>query len=224
MMRHTSFIQIWRLLSALFFILYATKNVFAGYIDATTYLKPYEQFCISEVVGKDMYTHITFSGVNLAPGEGLSAFVMEEGGDKHIYNERNVTKAASISFTTIRGLSVIFCVTGPPSGVFITFTLKYGADARDYSIIAKSSHLDPVDARIQNVLDEFSAFHKAQMIGTQSIDKTSVKATKTYHLLAKFAIANSLFVILSTFFYIYYFRNFFRSKNSFKFSKSVYII
>ncbi|AFZ79197.1 hypothetical protein BEWA_020430 [Theileria equi strain WA] len=206
------FTQIWCLVSALFFISYVTRNVSAGYIDATTYLKPYEQFCISEVVGKDMYTHITFSAASLAPGEGLSAFIMEEGGDKHVYNEKDITKPASVSFTTIRGLSVIFCITGPPSGAFITFTLKYGADARDYSIIAKSSHLDPVDARIQNVLDEFSAFHKAQIIGTQSIDKTSVKATETYHLLAKFAIANSLFVIFSTIFYIYYFRNFFRSK------------
>eukprot|EP00375_Theileria_parva_P002219 XP_764896.1 hypothetical protein [Theileria parva strain Muguga] len=159
-----------------------------------------------------MFVHLTFGILDLKPGQFYSAYVIEEGSDKYIYRESTIRNDVSISFTSIEGPSITLCVNGPQSGTNFNFSLKFGADARDYSIIAKSSHLDPVDARVQNVLDELSAFHKAQIIGASSIDRTSEKAIKTYHLLARFAIANSIFVIFSTLCYIFYFRNFFKSK------------
>ncbi|XP_952390.1 cargo protein (transmembrane protein tmp21 homologue), putative [Theileria annulata] len=183
-----------------------------SYIDATTYLEPYQQFCLSEVVGKDMFVHLTFGILDLKPDQFYSAYVIEEGSDQYIFRESAIRNDVSLSFTSVEGPSITLCVNGPQSGTNFNFSLKFGADARDYSIIAKSSHLDPVDIRVQNVLDELSAFHKAQIIGASSIDRISEKAIKTYHLLARFAIANSVFVIFSTLCYIFYFRNFFKSK------------
>ncbi|UKJ90306.1 cargo protein [Theileria orientalis] len=187
-------------------------NSLSAYIDATTYVAPYRQFCLTELVGKDMFVHITFHFIDLKDTEAFSAYIIEEGASKYIYNEGTIQNEVSVSFTSIEGPSVIFCVRAPHSGGHLNFSLKFGADARDYSIIAKSTHLDPVDARIQNVLDELSSFHKAQLIGASFIDKTSERAIKTYHLLARFAIANSVFMIFSTMCYIFYFRHFFRSK------------
>ncbi|KAK2196590.1 GOLD domain [Babesia duncani] len=202
---------IWTLCSIFAFCLFKSFTD-AVYLETTTLIEPYTTLCLSEFIGTNTYTHITVSGVSLPQDKGLKVVVKEQGSEKPVYSESNIKRAVSISFTTIHGNAVICCVSAPDVAVHVAFSIKSGADARDYSIIAKSTHLDPIDGFIQNALDEFVAFHKAQVAGRRSIDKTSAQAAKTFFLLTKFAIANSIFIILTTFVYIIYFRSFFMTK------------
>ncbi|ORM41915.1 uncharacterized protein BXIN_0476 [Babesia sp. Xinjiang] len=186
--------------------------VSAGYLDVSTLIHANKQFCLTEPIGKEMYTHITIHPYDIKKGKGLGVVIAEDGGDKPIFEEANLVNHLSVSFTAVHGISVICCIAAPNYDVYVGIAIKSGADARDYSIIAKSSHLDPVDAHLQNAIDEFSAFHKAQITGSRSMDRTSKKAADAYHLLTKFAIANSAFVVISTLCFILYFRSFFLSK------------
>ncbi|KAK1444636.1 hypothetical protein BgAZ_105420 [Babesia gibsoni] len=199
-------------LVALSTLIYGIRLCQAGYLDMTTLIKKGKELCFTEPIGKEMYTHITIHLHEVIGGDGLGVVIREEGADSPIYEEANLIKQVSVSFTTIHGISVVCCLTANSGDAYVGISLKSGADARDYSIIAKSTHLDPVDAHLQNALDEFSAFHKAQITGSRSIDRTSKKAAQTYSLLTKFAIANSVFVIISTLCFVFYFRSFFISK------------
>lgn len=200
------------LLTAVVAVVYGFPLCYGAYMDVTTLIKAGKEACFTEPMVKEMYTHITIHGRGVVNDEGVAVVIKEEGAEKPIYEESNLIKQVSVSFTTIHGISVICCIAAPKRDTYVAVSIKSGADARDYSIIAKSTHLDPVDAHLQNALDEFSAFHKAQITGSRSIDRTSKKAAQTYHLLIKFSIANSVFVVVSTLCFIFYFRSFFLSK------------
>ncbi|CDR96878.1 membrane protein, putative [Babesia bigemina] len=188
------------------------KSAYAGYLDVATLITANKRLCLTEPIKKEMYTHIAVHAFDVRQEQGIAITIKEEGADKPIYEESNLIKHLSVSFTAIHGISVICCITAPHYDIYVGVSIKSGADARDYSIIAKSSHLDPVDAHLQNAIDEFSAFHKAQLTGSRSMDRTSKKAADAYYMLTKFAIANSVFVVISTICFILYFRSFFLSK------------
>ncbi|GIX61062.1 emp24/gp25L/p24 family protein [Babesia caballi] len=188
------------------------EDVSAGYLDVATPIAANTELCLTEPISKEMYTHITINPMDVLHGNGVGVVIKEEGGDKPIYEKSNLTKHLTVSFTAVHGISVICCVTAPDYDIYVGVSIKSGADARDYSIIAKSSHLDPVDAHLQNAIDEFVVFHKAQLTGTRSMDRTSKKATQVYHLLTKYTIANCVFVVISTVCFILYFRSFFIAK------------
>ncbi|GFE53257.1 emp24 gp25L p24 family protein [Babesia ovis] len=187
-------------------------TVSAGYLDVTTLIKAKKRVCFVEPIGKEMYTHITVRALDVKDDRGVAVVIKEEGGEKPIYEEANLLNHLSVSFTAVHGLSAVCCIAAFNHDTYVALSIKTGADARDYSIIAKSSHLDPVDAHLQNAIDEFSAFHKAQITGSRSMDRTSKKAADAYNMLTKFAIANSIFVVISTMCVILYFRSFFLSK------------
>ncbi|EDO08195.1 emp24/gp25L/p24 family/GOLD family protein [Babesia bovis T2Bo] len=184
----------------------------AGFLDVTTRIKAGQKVCLVEPISKEMYTHITVRPIDVKDNMGVAVVIREEGGDKPIYEESNLMNHLSVSFTAVHGLSVVCCISASKYDIYVALAIKSGADARDYSIIAKSSHMDPVDAHLQNAIDEFSAFHKAQITGSRAMDRTSKRAADAYRLLTKFAIANSVFVVICTICFILYFRSFFLSK------------
>ena len=65
-----------------------------------------------------------------------------------------LTKELLLPFTTFEGGDYEMCITGLDKNISeIHFTLKYGIDAKDYSSLARSKDLKPIDLALEKLDD-----------------------------------------------------------------------
>ena len=94
----------------------------------------------------------------------------------------------------------------------VIFSVKYGANAKDYSQIAKRDHLDSSDESLNRILDELKSYH-ANLLYMRDREEAM---RQTNEMMSTRIIAASVLslaiVLIAGVAQMYYFKRFFKSK------------
>lgn len=184
-------------------------------IDFRINILPSQKKCIGEHIGSDVLfrSHFTLDLVDdtfEATRNGFAVSVADESGI--VFDDKDKAETAT-AFTTRREGNHIVCVENIGTrGIYVHIEMVWGADAKDYSQIAKMEHLDTVVQMMRHLEEELRDYHQSVIfLRARENRLRQVNDTTSFRVLL-FGFINLLFVLGAALIQAYYFRNFFKSK------------
>eukprot|EP01068_Selenidium_serpulae_P013434 Selendium_serpulae@DN5963_c0_g1_i3.p1 len=175
---------------------------------------PSQKKCFGEHIAPDVLFRSSFTLVRpqTEAGEstGMSVSVADEGGT--IFEERDKAEAHT-AFTTRQEGNHLVCVENSASReINVNILLLWGADAKDYSQIAKMEHLDNTVQVMRHLEDELREYHQSLIFMRAREQRLrSVNETTGFRVLV-FGFVNIGCVLLGATAQAYYFKRFFKQK------------
>ncbi|CRH01742.1 transmembrane protein Tmp21 homologue, putative [Plasmodium relictum] len=124
-------------------------------------------------------------------------------------NEHEIKTA----FTTFFSTSYSFCVyNSSDKSTNVYFEVKYGTEARDYTRIAKTEHLNEASLFLKQIIDEMNNFHINLKRIKEMEEKEKLASDKLNDTLMWFSIINIIIIIIAAIIQDFYFKKFFTSK------------
>ncbi|CEM08950.1 unnamed protein product [Vitrella brassicaformis CCMP3155] len=129
-----------------------------------------------------------------------------------IFSEKDKMEIKT-AFTTNQAGTHMFCVQNlSRKGINVKLNIAWGAQARDYSSIAKKEHLEPMTVSLKKIEEELRLYHNIILYmreREQGLRKTN---DNTAFRVIGFTLFNVALMVAVSALQIYYFRTFFRSK------------
>ncbi|SBS86025.1 transmembrane protein Tmp21 homologue [Plasmodium ovale curtisi] len=182
-------------------------------------LRPNKLKCIKERINKDTLVVSKFRTDN--KNSLVSIFIYDID-----VNERNFTFSQKqpifetinkhdikTAFTTFYSSSYSFCAYNKTKKLIdVHFEIKYGTEARDYTKIAKTEHLNEATIILKKIVDRMNIFHINLKKIKADEEKEKKSNDKLNDTLMWFSIINILIIIVAAILQDFYFKRFFTSK------------
>lgn len=124
-------------------------------------------------------------------------------------NEHDIKTA----FTTFYTSSYSFCShNNTENKINVHLEIKYGSEAKDYTQIAKSEHLNEAGTNLKKIIDQMNSFHKNLIRIKEMEEKEKVNSDKLNDTLMWFSIVTIIIIIITAVIQDFYFKKFFTSK------------
>lgn len=174
---------------------------------------PSQKKCYGEHIAPDVLFRSSFSLLtppNPNDESGMAVSVADEGGT--IYEERDKAEAHT-AFTTRQEGNHVVCVENTATQeINVNISLLWGADAKDYSQIAKMEHLDNTVQVMRHIEDELREYHQSLIFMRAREQRLrTVNETTSFRVLL-FGFINIACVMIGAAAQAYYFKRFFKQK------------
>ncbi|VWU51501.1 transmembrane protein Tmp21 homologue, putative [Hepatocystis sp. ex Piliocolobus tephrosceles] len=203
-----------------FLILFSfLKTVLINSLEIYISLKPNRIKCIKERISKNVLVVSKFKTEN----ESLpfSVFIYDiDINEKDLNRQSKLPIFESLNehdiktaFTTYSSSSYSFCAYNKSrQKLIVLFDIKYGTEAKDYTQIAKTEHLNEATVYLKQIFDRMNTFHlnlKRIKTAEENEKKSSDKLNDT---LMWFSVIIILIIIIAAIIQDFYFKRFFTSK------------
>lgn len=210
-------------LIVLLVVLFLWGNIYqrVNGIELYVNLKPKQVKCIRERINKDTLVVGKFKSENNK--KTFSAYVFDVDINEADFasfpkmplfqslNEYDIKTA----FTTFYASSYSFCAfnnSDTKDRINVHFEIKFGTEAKDYTQIAKTEHLNVASVNIKQIIDQISNFHK-NLLRLRAIEQEEKKSgDKLNDFLMWFSFITILIIIITAVLQDFYFKKFFTSK------------
>lgn len=168
--------------------------------------------CYGEQLPKNVLLMGEFRSKNLLHVVVYDQNKSDQANDSVVFHDTNKTFIKT-AFTTTTSGSHIFCVQnmGNAKGM-IEVTLAWGAEARDYSQIAKAEHLTNVTLALRKIEDSLHLYKSNILFRRKRESRWKQTNDSTAFLLLMFLVLTIILLILTTIGQIYFVNNSLRSK------------
>ncbi|CRG95056.1 transmembrane protein Tmp21 homologue, putative [Plasmodium gallinaceum] len=124
-------------------------------------------------------------------------------------NEHDIKTA----FTTFFSTSYSFCLQNRSNkNMNVYLEIKHGTEARDYTRIAKTEHLNKASIYLKQIIDQMNNFHVNLKRIKAMEEKEKAASDKLNDTLMWFSIINIIIIFIAAIIQDFYFKKFFTSK------------
>ncbi|SBT41207.1 transmembrane protein Tmp21 homologue [Plasmodium ovale wallikeri] len=204
---------------SIFLVLLIFLGLFVNGVEIYITLRPNKLKCIKERINKDTLVVSKFRTDNKNSLASIFIYDID-------VNERNFTFSQKqpifetinkhdikTAFTTFYSSSYSFCAYNKTKKLIdVHFEIKYGTEARDYTKIAKTEHLNEATVFLKKIVDRMNIFHVNLKKIKADEEKEKKSNDKLNDTLMWFSMINILIIIIAAILQDFYFKRFFTSK------------
>ena len=193
------------------FYLILLLNLYIIYINSIQfYLKSSETKCLSEDVPR---SELVVGEFNSSPNNNNELSVKVSDVSQNVLFSKLLCNDGKFAFTASKSGEHTICFINNGIGQkTISFTLKTGVNAKDYSAVAKKDNLKPIEVELRRLEDQVQAIHDDMKYLKNREESMRNTNESTNSRVLWFSIFSMVVLVVLGGLQLYYLKNFFKSK------------
>lgn len=175
-------------------------------------LKPAESKCFAETIAENSLVITEFKTEPMTQEKPLRVLVINQ--DKEPLYDQNNINHAKFSLTTYSAGDHAFCVENIQQEASVTVYIRVhiGADAKDFSKMASTKDLTPMDVSLQKVIEQGNQIKK-EVLYLRAREEQMRHTNQTIHnRIIAFSASTIVLLLILALFQVIFLKRFFQSK------------